>query len=329
MKKTGLLLILSLSALIILSGCRTQKKPAAQGSADTSSVTSSQKSKKATAATSSSASDADSSSTSGVAESASNSSTDVDSQTQENTTTVDENRAATNHIASADSYAYSAAEVQTAMTGQPTTITQPTVFLTFDDGVNQTMTPRVLQVLADQQVHATFFVVGNTLTAPDNQAMLQKEYQAGHGIAIHSYDHNYSLLYPNRVANAANIVREYQQAETLMQQILGADFTTKVWRYPGGHMSWQGLAPADAQLKQLGVTWMDWNGAVGDALGSRGPKTVEAMLQYHANSLTAFPSSPVKVILMHDAIDKELTLQALPKVIEYYKTHGYQFGILS
>lgn len=325
MKKTGLLLLLSLSALIMLSGCQSQQpttKPA------TSSVSRKRTTNKAEAATNSTST---SSSSSAAATSASSSSTAVTAPTPNEAaaTTTDPARTATNHIATADSYAYSAAEVQTAMTGQATSITKPTVFLTFDDGVNQTMTPRVLQVLADQQVHATFFVVGNTLTATDNQAMLKNEYQAGHGIAIHSYDHNYNLLYPNRVANATNIIHEYQQTETLMQQILGPDFTTKVWRYPGGHMSWRGLAAADAQFKQLGVTWMDWNGAVGDALGSRGPKTVEAMLQYHANSLTAFPSSPVKVILMHDAIDKELTLQALPKVIEYYKTHGYQFGILS
>jgi peptidoglycan/xylan/chitin deacetylase (PgdA/CDA1 family) len=315
---------------MILSGCQSPKKPTVQGSANVSSTTSTQKSKKTTATTSSESSSGNSATSSSQATAASSSSTDVDAQTQDNSpTNVTENRAATNHIVSADSYAYSAAEVQTAMTGQPTTITQPTVFLTFDDGVNQTMTPRVLQTLAEQQVHATFFVVGNTLTNAANQNMLQQEYQAGHGIAVHSYDHNYNLLYPNRVANAAAIVREYQQTNTLMTQILGNDFTTKVWRYPGGHMSWRNLAPADAQFKQLGVTWMDWNGAVGDALGSRGPKTIEAMLQYHANSLTAFPTSPVKVILMHDAIDKELTLQALPEVITYYKTHGYQFGILS
>ena len=41
-----------------------------------------------------------------------------------------------------------------------------------------------------------------------------------------------------------------------------------------------------------------------------------------------FPESHVKVVLMHDAAGKELTIQTLPQIIEYFKNQGYTFGVL-
>lgn len=53
-----------------------------------------------------------------------------------------------------------------------------------------------------------------------------------------------------------------------MKQALGPDFNTHLWRYPGGHFSWKGLTGADTGLVRLGLDWIHWNAAVGDASGS-------------------------------------------------------------
>lgn len=43
--------------------------------------------------------------------------------------------------------------------------TEKTAFLTFDDGPNASVTPKVLDILKDEDVKATFFVIGKMLTA--------------------------------------------------------------------------------------------------------------------------------------------------------------------
>lgn len=234
-----------------------------------------------------------------------------------------------NHLAAASQYAFDVQQVRAQMYGQGSAIGQKTVFLTFDDGINPTITPQILAILQRYQVHATFFLVGKAINQ-STRALLLQEYQSGHGIAIHSFDHNYSRLYPKRRANATQILAEAEQTQAALRQYLGQQFRTRVWRYPGGHMSWQNLAPADQALRQYGYHWMDWNAASGDALGAKeAPKTVAQMVQYHAHSLSYFPDHGVRVVLMHDAAGKQLTVAALPQIIEFYQQRGYRFGILS
>lgn len=339
MKRVKLLLagaLFSVGLMGLSTGCfnRTaqgnisvkQEKTKSSDHKDATKVDSSKKSQKSSIAVSSSSQTSQSSSS----ESSTSVSSSISSQTSATSAVVVtpptvSAQSGTNHIASANSYAYSAATVHTEMTGTPTTINHKVVFLTFDDGVNTSMTPRVLSVLQKYGVHATFFIVGNTINAT-TAPVLRQEYDSGHGIAIHSFTHQYHF---NAPGNSGAALQEYQQTLAAMKNVLGANFDSKVWRYPGGHMSWRGLADSDAKLNAQGITWMDWNAAVGDALGSSGPKTAQAMLQYHAASITAFPQSNVEVVLIHDAVGKELSLAILPQIIQYYQQRQYQFGILS
>ncbi|EPC56627.1 xylanase/chitin deacetylase [Lacticaseibacillus paracasei subsp. paracasei Lpp123] len=148
-------------------------------------------------------------------------------------------------------------------------------------------------------------------------------------MGLHSMTHDYSLLYPSRVGATAVIENEAKSAQAAVQQVLGSDFRSHIWRYPGGHFSWKGLAAADAALSRLGLDWIDWDAAVGDALSpAQEPKTEDAMLQYHLRSLNVYPASNVRVVLMHDALGKDLTVKTLPRIIQYYRDNGYKFGVL-
>ena len=117
-------------------------------------------------------------------------------------------------------------------------------FLTFDDGVDPNMTPKILDVLAQQHVHATFFLVGCNIT-DKVKPILQRQITEGHAHGIHSFSHVYSLLYPNRVGNTQHIVSEVTRTQIALKDQLGQNFKTVVWRYPGGHLSWTGLEAAD------------------------------------------------------------------------------------
>src|SRR4051812_40466344 len=64
---------------------------------------------------------------------------------------------------------------------------QKKVALTFDDGPNEPYTSQILKILKENNVHATFFMVGkNVETYPDAARAVATEH---HAIGNHSYDH--------------------------------------------------------------------------------------------------------------------------------------------
>ena len=180
-------------------------------------------------------------------------------------------------------------------------------------------------VVKKGDARATFFVVGNTIhNAPE---LLQRELDGGNSIALHSWSHDYSKLYPGRVANPKRIEKEYLDTLAKVQEVLGKDFDTEGWRYPGGHMSWRNMAPADEKLAAHGVSWLDWNADTADsAPTSRRPTTVEAMVRNATMPIRA--EQKVAVVLGHDTPDKTLTAKSVPAIIKAYKKAGYTFGII-
>lgn len=202
------------------------------------------------------------------------------------------------------------------------------VFLTFDDGINLTSTPRNLDVLAKEHVSATFFIVGYTVTDRTGP-VLQRIAKAGHAVALHSFDHDYDHLYPGRVADPAEIKRQAQETLAAIRKYLGPGFSTRLWRYPGGHMSWNNMEAGDRALLDLGLSWIDWNGMGGLAdIPSRRPKDVPGVLDYLVKSTQWSPTREVYVLLLHDTAGKLLIPEALPTIIKYYRDRGFDFAVL-
>ena len=159
--------------------------------------------------------------------------------------------------------------------------------------VKATPNPFLMSILKEYGVHATFFHIGYTITQ-ENADILKRQITEGHAIANHSLSHNFNLLYPGRVPNQSQIVSEVNQTMANFQAILGKDFKTRIFRYPGGHMSWQGLESTDQALAKQGVQWIDWNMLCGDAepLSVR-PTTSESMMAYMDGSQKYFPETTV------------------------------------
>ena len=233
-----------------------------------------------------------------------------------------------NHSIEASDYAYDVTAVNNTIRGKSDDVKGKVVFLTFDDGIDPTLTPQVMDILKEYGVHATFFHIGYTIT-PENGDILKRQITEGHAIANHSLSHNFNLLYPGRVPNQSQITTEVDQTMANFKAILGKDFKTRIFRYPGGHMSWQGLESTDHALAKEDIQWIDWNMLCGDAepLSVR-PTTSESMMAYMDGSQKYFPETTVKVVLMHDTAGKELTVQTIPQIIEYFKNQGYTFGVL-
>ncbi|WP_052459871.1 polysaccharide deacetylase family protein [Tessaracoccus massiliensis] len=199
------------------------------------------------------------------------------------------------------------------------------VFLTFDDGPNHAMTPKILDVLKEVEAPATFFVLGKEVeAAPD---VLKREVAEGHAVGLHSYSHNYRRLYPQRRGDKDAILDEFDTSLAAVRRVLGADFTPAPWRYPGGHMSWKDLTAADEALASRGAHWIDWNALTGDAEPKeRRPATAAAMVEMATRPIRE--GCHAVVLLAHDAPDKALTLATLPAVVAAYRSAGYEFNVI-
>ncbi len=234
-----------------------------------------------------------------------------------------------NHVTTAINYAYDTAEIRSYIRGEAEYAgSQKLVFLTFDDGPNNSVTPQVLDILDKNDVHATFFLLGSDVNE-FHQDVLNRMLAEGNSIGLHSFSHVYEELYPDRSADPSKIIEEAKLSQNRLKNIFGEDFTSHVWRYPGGHMSWDNTVESDAILKENGIEWIDWNSMSGDAEpADRRPKSGEEAVAFVDQTLNKNLHNEVAVVLMHDSKSKIHTVNYLQSIIDYFKEKDYKFGIL-
>lgn len=181
---------------------------------------------------------------------------------------------------------------------------QKKIYLTFDDGPSSN-TDEILDILKAYDVKATFFVVGKTDEA--SKKAYRRIVEEGHTLGMHSYSHSYEDIYDSE--------EDFQDDMKKLQEYLYE--LTGVWprfyRFPGG--SSNTVSNIDMQkladwLTDQGVTYFDWNVASGDAVSRELP--AETLL---ANCLAGIRNQQSCVVLMHDAANKDTTVEALPEII--------------
>ncbi|QUL55587.1 polysaccharide deacetylase family protein [Paenibacillus tritici] len=186
------------------------------------------------------------------------------------------------------------------------------VYLTFDDGPSA-VTPKVLNILREQGVKATFFVLGDQ--AAGRPELINAIWEQGHAIGNHTYNHNYHDLY----SGFTEFWRQIKQTEETVREITGV--RPQLVRAPGGTFGHFDNTYFTL-LKQAGYEVIDWTVDSGDSR-RRGVPAAE-ILQASVADLT---SSSV-VLLLHDGSGHGQSAEALPAIIERYKAAGYTFGIL-
>ncbi|WP_242841865.1 polysaccharide deacetylase family protein [Clostridium beijerinckii] len=203
------------------------------------------------------------------------------------------------------------------------------VYLTFDDGPSETVTPQVLDALKAENVHATFFLVGKAIDESEvNKNIVKREITEGNAIGNHTYSHNYKYLYPNGKINLENCMSDFEKTNQSLKNILGQDFSTRAVRFPGGQMTWDKKDPAganamDEALHEKDYHQIDWNSLSQDAEGAH--KNAEQLKQEVIKTVSGREKA---IILMHDTYGKEETAKALPEIIKYLKQQGYEFKIM-
>lgn len=191
------------------------------------------------------------------------------------------------------------------------------VFLTFDDGPSEAVTPKVLDILDKYDIKATFFVLGcNVKSHPD---IVKRAYDSGHYIANHGYSHKYSKIYKDTNA----VLEEYNKTEEAIRTAIGnSEYSSNLFRFPGGSYGgpYENIKKkARKELNKQGIAYLDWSALTYDAEGADNEKEVLTNLKETMNGWDNV------VILMHDAPDKEITYKTLEAVIEYLQDKGYAF----
>ncbi|MCR4998360.1 MAG: polysaccharide deacetylase [Lachnospiraceae bacterium] len=185
------------------------------------------------------------------------------------------------------------------------------VYLTFDDGPSAN-TSRILDVLDDYNVKATFFVVGKT--DDESKALYKRIVDEGHTIAMHSYSHNYSDLYQSLDSFSA----DFERIQNTIYDATGVE--SHLYRFPGGssnQVSNTNMSEYIRYLNEHNITYMDWNVSSGDATSAA--YTADELVENVMSDVVKYKTS---VVLLHDADGKTTTVDALPKMIESLQSQG-------
>lgn len=180
-----------------------------------------------------------------------------------------------------------------------------TVYLTFDDGPSEN-TPEILKILKKHGVKATFFVTGKE---GDKAKEWYKQIVAeGHTLGMHSYSHKYSTIYESVESFSADFTKLYH----LLEDTTGVK--CQFYRFPGGssnQVSNTDINEFIDYLGEQGMTYYDWNVVCGDATSQI--YTTDELVQNVMKDVVKYKYS---VVLMHDAAEKDTTVEALEKVLK-------------
>lgn len=192
------------------------------------------------------------------------------------------------------------------------------VYLTFDDGPSP-MTPHILSVLEKYKIKATFFVIYNS-----HSDYIKQIAQQGHTIGLHSFSHDYKLIYSSEQAYFDDL----NKISNLVKDLTGIE--SKIIRFPGGSSNSSSsfnkgiMTRLISQVAQKGYIYHDWNVDCGD--GKSAKYTPQQILNNTINgSVKNGKDIPVINLLLHDSLAKKSTAEALEAIIEYYISKGYSF----
>lgn len=225
--------------------------------------------------------------------------------------------AATTSTTSAGGYQALYPDFYAPQTYSATSSPDNTAYLTFDDGPSGN-TDIILQTLQEENVKATFFVVGTDDAG--NLARMRRIVQEGHTIGMHSYSHSYKKIY----ASVEAFLKDMYQVFNLIKDTTGV--TPTCFRFPGGSINSYNKAvykDIKAEMIRRGFVPYDWNVSSGDASTTK--YTPEQLTGYVLNGIG---SKSRIIVLMHDSSSKEDTAQAVRQIIIGIREKGFIFAPL-
>lgn len=180
------------------------------------------------------------------------------------------------------------------------------IYLTFDDGPNDIVTPQVLEILSNQNVPATFFCVGENIQK--YPTIVERIVSEGHSIGNHTHNHIKGWNYPSK-----EYLLNVEKAQFAIQPFAN----TTLFRPPYGRIS----KKQGTELIQLGFKIVMW-----DILSYDYNKHI------HIENCIKNISKKTRngsIIVFHDSLKAQAQLlQILPIYIENMIQKGFIFKTL-
>lgn len=196
------------------------------------------------------------------------------------------------------------------------------VCLTFDDGPSPNVTPKILELLKENDIKATFFLIGYDKSKSD---IVRQIHEDGHTIGLHGYSHVYSEIYTSIDA----LMENFKKIQTLVEETTGG-YSTKIIRFPGGASNTvsqnycKGIMTEAVQVvEEHGYIFYDWNVDSGDAGSAKTSNEI------YENVTSGIKPGRLNVVLMHDSGGHDETLEALEWIIRYCKENCYIFEAIT
>ena len=193
------------------------------------------------------------------------------------------------------------------------------IYLTFDDGPSTKITPQILDILKKNNVHATFFIIGEN--AEKNPELIRKIAEGGNAVASHTYSHNYNNIY----TDTEKFREEILKTKEILINIVGKERFTDIMRFPGGAFR-EERAEFKEVLVEENIPYVNWNCLTGDS-ETKNPNPADLLAK--AKKTAKASGSDSLVLLMHDSAGKQATADALPGIIKYFKDEGFTFKTLN
>lgn len=191
-----------------------------------------------------------------------------------------------------------------------------TIYLTFDDGPSSSITPSLLQILKEENVKVTFFVVNHDDSL---NYLIKQEYDDGHTVALHSSTHDYSYIY----SSTTNFFNDLNSIREKVYNITGQ--YSNITRFPGGSSNTVSrryspgiMSTLTSQVLEQGYIYFDWNISCEDAGSAKDENDVY-------NNVVNNLVYENNIVLLHDFEGNYKTLNAIRRIIHYGKENGYTF----
>ena len=195
------------------------------------------------------------------------------------------------------------------------------IALTFDDGPDPQWTPKILDILKEKGVHATFFIIGENGAAYPR--LVQRTLAEGNDLGNHTFTHPNLGETPKSVAGI-----ELNATQRLIEALTGR--STRLFRPPyfgdAEPTSAEEIAPMQ-EAEKLGYLTV---GLKVDPDDWQKPTPEQIVERVVAQSTDPNPEKRGQVVLLHDAGgDRTATVAALPKLIDALRAKGFEFATVS
>ncbi len=193
------------------------------------------------------------------------------------------------------------------------------VYLTFDDGPSKN-TADILDVLKEEGVKATFFVIG--AETERGISLYRRILDEGHAMGLHTYTHRYGEIYES----ADSYLKDIGKLSDHLEKTAG--IRPKIFRFPGGSNNSTAdrevLAEIKKRAEREGLCWFDWN-----ALGKDDRSWVSDPWDICQSVIETGGDRKRIIVLMHDDGMRTTAAEAVSMIIDHYRELGYRFDVLT